>query len=503
MNSFSRKLAALLASRKFFYVILGFFVFEALWFVFSAMYPMPFDEDFHFGIIKIYAQQWSPFLAAHPEGADQFGAIVRDPSYLFHYLMSFPYRLIAHFTSAEWIQVVFLRLINVAIFTWGLVLFRQVLRRAKTSDALINTAMSIFVLIPIVPQLAAHINYDNLLMILVAWALLAALQIIDGFRERKVNVAALLTLIAICLFTSVVKYAALPILAAVVLFVAATALWNFRSHGKQFWRGIKSDYGQIGRKAKIVLLATLGIGFVLFAQRYVVNMVQYHHPVPDCGQVLTVDQCKQYGPWGRDYHLSQNKSADFSPNILWFTEEWWKGMRHRLFFAVNGSHASFANYVELPVPVRTATVIFAVGLLTTLIWWRQVFRDNIYYALFLSVIVVYVGVLFYDQLGMYKQTGVPVAINGRYLLPIALLFAAIMGKGIASGLRKFKIGSAKPLLATISVLLFLHGGGVLTFILRSDASWYWPDQTIRNINQAARTIISPVIIEGDKHAKWK
>ncbi|HEY5805806.1 MAG TPA: hypothetical protein VIS56_00285 [Candidatus Saccharimonadales bacterium] len=502
MKNFSRKLTSLLASRTFFYVVLGFFIFEAVWFVVSAMYPMPFDEDFHFGVIKIYAEQWSPFLTAQPEGADKFGALVHDPSYLFHYLMSFPYRFISLFTQSEWIQVVFLRFINVALFTWSLVLFRRVLRRAKTSDALINTALALFVLIPVAPQLAAHINYDNLLMVLVAWMFLVTFRLIESFRERRVDMVALLAFVGICLFTSVVKYAALPILGVTALFIAGVAFWSFRGKGKRFLYRVKDDYLRIEQRAKVVLLVVLGIGLVLFAQRYIVNLVQYHHPVPDCGKVLTAEQCKQYGPWGRDYYLEQNKPADFGPNIPWFLDQWWKGMRHRLFFAINGSHASYTNYTELPVPVRTATVIVAVGVLATVIWWRPVFRNNMYYVLFSLVILGYVIILLNDQLSSYKQTAEPVAINGRYLLPIALPLAALMGSGIASGLRKFKAEAAKPFLASIAILLFLHGGGILTFILRSDESWYWPDQTIRNINQSARTIIDPIIYEGDRHAKW-
>jgi hypothetical protein len=502
MKDFNRKLVVLLSSRTFFYVILGFFIFEALWFALSAMYPMPFDEDFHFGVIKVYSRHWSPFLTAQPEGADAFGALARDPSYLFHYLMSFPYRLIALFTANEWVQIIFLRLINIALFAWGLVLFRQLLQRAKTSDAFINTAFALFILIPIVPQLAAHINYDNILMPLVAWILLLTFRIIDGLQKQRVDLASLLLFVCVCLFTSVIKYAALPILVTATLFIGGVAFLNFRGNSRHFLLKTKESYTSIGRKTKLALLTAAGIGLVLFTQRYVVNMIQYHNPVPDCGKVLTIGQCKQYGPWGRDYSLSQNKPTDFGPNIPWFIDEWWKGMRHRLFFAINGSHASYTNYTELPVPVRTAMIILLLGLLATVIWGRQVFRGNVYYVLFLLVITAYIAVLFNDQLNSYKQTGVPVAINGRYLLPILLPLAAIMGTAIASGLRQFRADAAKPYLAIMAILFFLQGGGLITFIVRSDASWYWPNNTVRSVNQAAQRVVSPLTIKGDKSADW-
>jgi hypothetical protein len=502
MKDVTRKLTTLLASKTFFYVILGFFIFEALWFVFSAIYPMAFDEDFHFGVIKIYAEQWSPFLTSHPEGADKFGAIVRDPSYFFHYLMSFPYRFIALFTSNEATQVIFLRLINVGLFAWSLVLFRRVLLHARTSPALTNTALAVLVLIPIVPQLAAHINYDNLLMVLVAWLCLVTFRLVDSFRQQRVDGLALGTFIALCLFTSVVKYAALPLLVAAVLFVAIMAYRNFRGKGKRLAFRLKDGWLRIGKKTKIALLVVLVAGTGLFVQRYVVNTIQYGHPVPDCGKVLSVEQCSQYGPWGRDHGLEQSKSADFQPDFGYYLKEWFLGMRHRLFFAINGPKAFYHNLIELPVPVATATVVFVIGLLATIIWWRQVFQGNAYYVFFALLIGIYVLVLFYDQYGMYKQTSVPVAINGRYILPVFLPMAALFGAGVIVGLRKFKLEKTKPYLAALVILLFLHGGGLLTFILRSDANWYWPNSAVEHVNNAARNVLAPIIIEGDKNADW-
>lgn len=72
-----QRLVTLLGSRRLWYGILGLFVVEAMWVMVSGRYPMAFDEDYHFGIIKLYAQQWSPFFAHQPVGANVFGAIVR------------------------------------------------------------------------------------------------------------------------------------------------------------------------------------------------------------------------------------------------------------------------------------------------------------------------------------------------------------------------------------------------------------------------------------------
>src|SRR5262245_25799525 len=116
MHNIAAHIKALLSSRRLTYVILGFFVFEALWVAFSAVYPMAFDEDFHLGIIKIYSHQWLPFLSDNAVNTGQFGALSRDPSYLYHWLMSFPFRLVQLFTDSQTAQVIVLRLINIALF---------------------------------------------------------------------------------------------------------------------------------------------------------------------------------------------------------------------------------------------------------------------------------------------------------------------------------------------------------------------------------------------------
>ncbi|HXE10103.1 MAG TPA: hypothetical protein VN554_01620, partial [Verrucomicrobiae bacterium] len=119
-SSLARRTGAILGSRRFFWVILALFVIQAAWIALSGLYPMAFDEDFHLGIIRLYAHHISPFWAGQPPGADAFGAVARDPSYLYHYLMSFPYRLSGLFTHDQTLQILWLRAINIALFTAGL-----------------------------------------------------------------------------------------------------------------------------------------------------------------------------------------------------------------------------------------------------------------------------------------------------------------------------------------------------------------------------------------------
>jgi hypothetical protein len=497
------RITAFLASRACFYVIMGIFVASALWFALSAVYPMAFDEDFHMGVISIYARQWSPFLDGQPVGGDPFGALAVDPSYLFHYMMSFPYSLLTALTSNEATQIIVLRLINIGFFAAALVLLRRVLLRAGASPALAHTCLLLFILIPIVPQLAAHVNYDNLIMLLFAWLCLLVIRLTEGFKAQRVDAPALALFVIISLYTSVVKYAALPLLVGAVLFLLYMAARSFKHSRRRFSRSLLGGVRRLSRPVQIALFAALLIGSALFAQRYVVNVAKYHTPVPDCGAVLSVEKCSQYGPWGRDYRLEQEKPEAFVANPFYFMKEWARGMVHRLFFAVSGSATAFTNYIELPVPSGTFWLLSTAALVAIAVYRRDVFAGHPYYVFFVIMSAIYLIILWFQQYSMYQQTSLPVAINGRYLLPILPLLMVVAGRAFALALRQLRFGQhLKPLLAAGVVMLFLQGGGILTYLLRADSTWLWPHTTVRTINEHAKNIVRPVIIEGDKYKVW-
>lgn len=226
------KVMPILSSRRFFYVVVALLVVQAAWLALSAQYPMAFDESFHMGIIQVYSNQWLPFLSAQPINADSFGALARDPSYLYHYLMSFPYRLIASVIHDWNAQIIMMRLLNVAMFASSLFVFRRVLRLAKASPALTNSILLFFVLIPVVPHLAAHINYDNLVVLLVAVSSLLGLQLLNAFKQQHAPLKTVVALVLICIGASLVKYAFLPIALAIGMYIIVAFLWRSKADRK-------------------------------------------------------------------------------------------------------------------------------------------------------------------------------------------------------------------------------------------------------------------------------
>lgn len=491
-TSLTRRLTAMLGSVAFFRVIVALLALQAGWIALSGRYPMAFDEDFHLGIIRLYAHHPWPFWSGQPANADMFGAVARDPSYLYQYLMSFPYRLTSLFTHDQTIQVLVLRFIDIGLFAGALVLYRRLMLKVGASKALAHACLLVFVLIPIVPLLAAQINYDNLLLPMVAIALLLTVRFETALaKHKRLEAKTVAQLLVTCLLASLVKYAFLPIFVAILGFVVVR-LWQYRRSVAGGWRhSLVASWRGLGKWPRLGLAVSLVLVSGLFVERYGVNLARYHTPVPDCSQVLAIKQCSAYGPWIRDYNY---KIANFegSRSPLTFTADWSYGMWLRLFFAVDGPGTDFQTRGPLLVPGLGAIGLAMVGGLAVLAAAPKLLKR--YQApvlwLFVAVSAIYTFILWLDEYRDFLGTGQAVAINGRYLLPVllpVLLVAAVAVAEFAKGKQAVKLGVASAV-----VLCFAWGGGALTYILRSNDAWYWPSPVVRTANHAAQRTLGPV-----------
>lgn len=501
MQNFQRQFKAVLSSRQFFWVVIAFFVIESAWIALSAVYPMAFDENFHFGLIKIYSHYWLPFLSSQPPNANAFGAVARDPSYLYHYAMSFPYRVIALFVHSQTLQVIILRFINIGLFATGIVLFRRVLQRVGMPLQFVNAAFVLFILLPVVPLVAGQVNYDNLLFPLIAWSCLLTLTVTDEIRNGKPSIRTMITLAIVCIFASVVKYEFMPVFAGIVLFLLYVLKRGYHAKWHTFYKKLHESWHIQTIYTQVLLVALLVIGLGLFAQRDGVNLVKYHTFTPNCSKVLSVESCSKYGPWDfnyRDHKKVEKSKADGTmkyENPISYTGWWIYWFWYRTFFAVNGP-PKFTNYPPLPLPAAMGAFIGIVGFIAICFRWRYVLKNNLHMQFFLIVTIIYLAALWLEGYSTYRYTGVFEIMNSRYLLPIILLLVALMGKALYGMLRNFPV--LKASFAVLALIFFLEGGGLLTFIVRSDHTWYWPNRAVVNVNNAARKVVRPVLVEGPK-----
>lgn len=489
-------------STTFFYVVVGLLIFQAAWLALTARYPMAFDENFHFGIIQLYAQQWSPFFTHAPAHSAQFGDLVRNPSYLYQYLMSFPYRLIALFIHQEAVQIIILRFINIALFTAGLFAWRAFLGKLRISAAISHFSLLMLVLIPVVPFLAGQINYDNLVFLIVPLSLLLTLACADRYRASgTVPPVALVLLVITGMLGGLVKYAFLPIFLAIVIYLLIIVLTS--KHRRHVIGASAGAFWSLKLWVKLSLIVGFIIAGGLFVERYGVNLVQYHSVQPDCARIESVDQCLQYGPWARNYIIKANLEAApgdvaLDPSGWLFLPAWAQGMMHRLFFAIN---YNYDNYNELPIPITTAFLTGGIGLGLSVLAWRKLWRRGSRLFLPLLVIVIYGASLLYVNFSDYLHFKTMLAINGRYLiliLPLLFVVIALGYNDLFDRISRRYSSHLKLGLTCVVTLLILQGGGLLTYIVRSDAGWYWQNPVVTQINETVRHAVTPFIIGADK-----
>jgi hypothetical protein len=347
-EAFYTKTVQILRSTKFFYASLVLFVVESSWIALSGVYPMAYDEDTHLGIIRLYTHHVSPIWLHPPAGPAPFGAVSRDPSYLYHYLLSFPYHLFSLLFSSQTAQVLFLRFISVGLFTLGLVLYRRLLKHTGASKALIHAVLLFIILTPVVPTVAAQINYDNLLFPLTAVTLLMAIRCTEQIkRRRKLDVVPLSVLLAVCLLTSLVKYVFLPILGGIMIWVGLTAYRHVKQRSlRAMARNALAQLEQLSRLKQLGLILFVLLAGVLFVERYGINTVRYGTPIPECNQVVGIDRCLAYGPWRRNYLTYQDKMhglirPPFTDPVRYTTQIWFGHMAATLFFYVSGPSSQY------------------------------------------------------------------------------------------------------------------------------------------------------------------
>ena len=482
-----------LKTDKFFYCIAGLFFISSIWLVFTARYPMAFDENYHVGIIQQYAKQWSPFFANPPIGSEALGDITRYPSYLFHYVMSFPYRLVYGLTSSETITIVVLRLMNVAMLGSSLWVFKALFRKMKFSKLLGNLSLFVFVMIPIVPFLGAQISYDNVTIPLTALTLLATVHVLVGLKKGIFSSNWLMAFLITGMFTALVKYTYLPIFVGLFVYLVIAFVWSYKKYRFSVLSTVQKNYLNLSAAKKLVLAVGLILGIVLCLERYGINMVRYHNPVPDCGQILSQESCNQYGPWARDLRLKQRKHGNTpSWKISDYNKVWVGTTLNEFYFAIN---YDYHNEPPLRVLYEFAKITLVVGLISVAIFIKRILKNS-GLRLILFISVFYTLILWVDNYMKFYHVHWPVAIHGRYLLPLVPAMAILMGYGIFYTLELLPRTVRRSVQYTaIFVLLFgvSFGGGTLTYIARSDSNWYWQNSFVTQINTKVKQVLITVL----------
>ncbi|CAN5367068.1 hypothetical protein BH09PAT4_BH09PAT4_05380 [soil metagenome] len=503
LHTLTQKIISIFSDTRFFVVTQVIFGLQASWIALTGLYPQAFDEPYHFGLIQLHAQQWSPFFATQPAGADQYGAVVRDPSMLYHYLLSFVYRVIDMFTHNQTLQIILLRFIGVALIIWAFVLFRRLLLMMGLSRAKANVTILFFSLLPVFPLLAGQLNYDNLLIPVTALTLIWAVRLQSSYRSsgRVDWLLALRLLVAMMLF-STIKYPYLPIFFAIVVYFLPM-VWKTR---RQIIPGLRKDFMALRRKYQLLYVVSGVVAVWLFAGGIGLNIVRYHQPNPNCEKVISVHQCMEFGPFARDYDSSQKHIHPNALRLAVYPATWANNMMRESFFTVYsyfGADGKPSYYGGQRVPQLAVMGwvwfgICVVGLVGGLrvLWRKPVTR------LVLFVSAIYIAILLLLRWQSYYELSYAVAIHGRYLFPVIVGFIGCSIIGLTDLLGRIKRPQLRRTTQAVSVvgvlvtlLVYTQGGGFGTYILYSGDGSFWHQSSLaKSANKEIRNGLRAVVV---------
>lgn len=480
-----------LATKWFFYTATGLFVFHASWLALSSRL-LPYDEYYHVGIIKYYANQWSPFISSQPSEVSYLGDITRLPSYLYHYLMSFPYRFISLFTQNEEVITIILRFMNIGLFLAGTIIFRKLFFKAGFSKRLVNIVTAIFLLTPFTVMLAAQNNYDNLVYLLIAVLFWLAYKIISS---NKLNAIDLLLFASVGLLGCVVKNSFIVVFAALT-FSVLIMLVKRRSN---VFKQIKSS---VTKSSKITLILSAILFFIaagLFTERHVVNVVSNGGYNTRCADVQPFEVCYQYSPWQRGYKIRQNPPAtERYGNPLSFAQHWVATNMAGLYpiFANVPQNADpenlYGNYdfrPRLAVLLAVAYIVLVVGSVAIITNLKNIWKSDLLKMSAIASLTLAITLLIFNY-NTYLNQGKAYAVQVRYLLPVMFPVMLIFAYALNQQFTKFKY---KQLIAVIVLAVYLLWGGVVGWIIRSDTSWWLDNQTVISVNQTAQGVLENIV----------
>jgi hypothetical protein len=461
-----QQLLKLVGSSWVFAFTLVLFTAETGWLALTSRFPMAFDESYHLSLIEFFSHRLNPIVTSQAANTYGVGAVVQNPSFLYHYLLSFPYRFIELFTHSLEVEAVSMRFINVAFALASLVVMRKLLRLVKISDAPANLIMLVFALTPIVIALSAQTNYDNLLILMTTLCIYQTIAFTQKLDRKIFDAKSLLTLICLCLFSSLVKFTFVPVFLA----ITAVVVWKMASYKPPKRANLiseaKRSFAAIGKYSKAALLAIGILGSFLFIRFYGVNLVKYHNPAPQCSQVLSVKACLQYYPWHNNYNLRQQEEAHPTTNkwsTVKYTTDWLFINGYGLF----GELLPLAGpYYLSPMFCLIVLVILSIALVCTLVNFKKILQDNKSLPALAAVSLIYTLFIWGRNYHDYLRLGIPVAIDARYLIPVLLYFYLIMALGVIYAFE----GKHKPqligklCLVVLTVFSFVYYGGFTQYI---------------------------------------
>lgn len=482
--------------------VLVAFAAQAAWVAVSARLVI-YDEKYHLLAIEAFSHRRTPILDQElTDGA--IGDAERYGSWVYHYLMSIPWRLMRGAGVEADTRIIVLRLVTVLMVVASLVIFRAIFRSLGASRAVANVTLLVLAGSPLVVFLSGAVSYDNMLFMVAAGFYLAVLRV---WRSESLDVSGWLAVIALAGLGSVTKYTFLPVVAILGVVLLVRQAGTIRRELVPAARGYLVGLGRSALVRRVALILAALLGVVMVVERYVVNLVVYRALTPACEAVHDTDICAMFGPWARNVELRESFDA-LSPSLHTFLDylgTQWVPLMFRystLIGVVDADDVTRSTTGPSITGVVTALFVVALGVVLVIGWGAV--KQIVGARLLLAASAFYLLVLFVQNYTDYLSMGVAVGVASRYALlvyPLVLGVACIAVSKIVTQTSVSGGRGLKVLLVVGLLVCLLQGGGFLSYLVSVEPEWLQdPDglagrTTLRLADLARWVVLDDALVE--------
>lgn len=408
------------------------------------------DENYHYGFIQYYGKHSIDPFMSHQTSNFNLGELTREPSYLYHYLLSFIYR-IGFALNLNTVDV--LRFANIFMGLGTLIGLNKLGKILKLDSLTRFTLLFLIANIPMFLFLSASINYDNLVILL---STIGVLQMISMIKNPRVSTG--FYLLIIMMAGPIVKFSFAPVSLVLFIFTFYVTIKN--------WKKLWTDFLRIYKKHIKILAAgfvCLIIFFGLFSERYILNEFDYHQYDPPCNKVLSEGQCQQSAIYVRQEGYDKKGSQNVHIRKDIYAVNWLSIMNNRIYGILG--HQKFLNSSKI---TYTGLALFYILLL--LFIRKFTFGKNVSDLVIPVTFFIYTLALIYANMKSYKFTGdILFAVQGRYWFPALFPFVFYV---VGLWNKELSRHKATRYVLAIVLIAFAFISGLPNILHGSNPAWF-------------------------------
>jgi hypothetical protein len=441
------------------------------------------DGHRHIGAIYYYAEQpilQGPTIPSMSDNDLWMGDLVRFPSYLYYYVLSFPVRIAMAFNASDTAVIYLIRLIGVVFGLVALLTFRRITQLVTSSVTIQNISTLALALTGSFVWLSAAENYD--IMALMLWF---AFVYVSMSLFIKKDARYLYWMALWFLVLSITKYTYIPFMGLFGLISLGLYAKNKEVLSiKPLWHSINVDISAWIRKLRVwqtvlaivVLVASVG----LFSERIIGNLAAYHSFNPDCARLHSQEACMNFGVYARNYNQKIRVENGTATPIGFIQAVGYPAFWVKRYF---DSMYVYMGHIYIPhysVLIELAGIVgIAIGIRLLVLAKKKrirIFKSQSELYLLAIVMVLTVMQFIFNLNTVLHTSGAPYAHQGRYLLPVVgfayILYLIVLRRVLARQSTK-KQRTALLIGLVVAAYAILIVSAVPSFLIHGiSPNWY-------------------------------